>query len=64
MLKKLLIFNFCLLICGLFTNQLAAKKINVITTLPCLADITEEIGGDLVKVQSIKQVIQLSKILL
>ena len=53
-MKNLLRFLiFCVIIFILGVNQLTAGKLNVVTTLPSLASITESIGGEYVKVYSI-----------
>lgn len=48
---KILIIYFFILVFGL--EQSKADKLNIVTTLPSLASITESIGGDYVKVYSI-----------
>ena len=53
-MKNLLRFIiFCVIIIFFGINQLMAGKLNIVTTLPSLASITESIGGDYVKVYSI-----------
>lgn len=41
------------LVCAFATPAWAAKKIRVVTTIPDLADMTRQIGGDLVEVESL-----------
>ncbi len=48
---KLLII--CILILAFGLNQAVASKLNIVTTLPSLASVTESIGGEYVKVYSI-----------
>lgn len=50
-INKSLIIIFVLLVLGL--NPAIAGKLNIVTTLPSLASITESIGGDYVDVYSI-----------
>ena len=50
-LNKFLNISFLVIILGL--NQSIAGKLNIVTTLPSLASITESIGGDYVNVYSI-----------
>jgi zinc/manganese transport system substrate-binding protein len=46
--------NFIIIICIIsILNKAKAGKLNIVTTLPSLASITEYLGGELVKVESI-----------
>jgi zinc/manganese transport system substrate-binding protein len=52
-MKCLRFFLLLVFILVFSINQTEAKKLNIVATLPCLADIAEQIGGDHVKVYSI-----------
>jgi len=57
-MKKTTLLILCLLLIVFSMSQVEAGKVNVVATLPCLADITEKVGGDLVKVYSITRGVQ------
>ena len=57
-MKNIIFLIICLVMQGLPIYRAEAQKVNIVTTLPCLANITEKIGGDLVKVYSITRGVQ------
>jgi zinc/manganese transport system substrate-binding protein len=57
MKKQIIFMTLLFLIIAIGTGK-AAKKLDVVTTLPSLASITENIGGDQVKVYSITRGVQ------
>ncbi len=57
-MKKQIIFMTLLFVVIAVGKGKAAKKLDVVTTLPSLASITENIGGDQVKVYSITRGVQ------
>jgi len=58
-MKNKLIINLSCLFCLISGyNQILADELYVVTTLPCLADLTENIGGDHVDVYSITKGVQ------
>ena len=57
-MKKTTLIILCLMFTIFSIRQAEAGKVNVVVTLPCLADITEQVGGDNVKVYSITRGVQ------
>lgn len=57
-MKKQIIFMALLFMVIAVEKGKAAKKLDIVTTLPSLASLTESIGGDLVKVYSITRGVQ------